>query len=300
MLFRKNNISEELKEKYKLILENVYNENKYVNFEENCQIINSINELEKIDSKFKAIILQSKLNNLKQDECYGLFELNKKYIEEYMQLKDDIQMYESRNGHNYPLNPFENLKIMIMLEKDEKIFSKDEIFFCGKEELQSNFIDVLKYHFIPEVITDIEKALEIKVDNIINDKYEVYQIEVGILLEKDDPEYECYNKVWDYKHGYYNEDWGFYKKIEEAKRYITNYVKDGCKNTYGIISKISVSNEAYNICEEDTVWVDMDYNLENVIYNVYKNDKGEITENFIENKKNLKRHNIETEEEEVL
>ena len=45
-----------------------------------------------------------------------------------------------------------------MLEKDEKVFSKDEIFFCGKEELQPNFIDVLKYHFIPEVIIDIEKA----------------------------------------------------------------------------------------------------------------------------------------------
>ena len=217
-----------------------------------------------------------------------------------MELKDDIQMYEPRNGLSYPLNPFENLKIMFMLEKDEKVFSKDEIFFCGKEELQTNFIDVLKYHFIPEVIIDIEKALEIKMDNIINDKYEVYQIEVGILLEKDDPEYECYNKVWDYKHGYYNEDWGFYKKIEEAKNYITNYVKDGCKNTYGIISKISVPKEAYDICEEDTVWVDMDYDLGNVIYNVYKNNKDEIVENFIENKKKLKRTTIESEEEEVL
>ena len=44
----------------------------------------------------------------------------------------------------------------------------------------------------------------------------------------------------------------------------------------------------------------MDYDLGNVIYNVYKNNKDEIVENFIENKKNLKRTTIESEEEEVL
>ena len=216
-----------------------------------------------------------------------------------MELKDDIQMYEPRNGPSYPLNPFENLKIMFMLEKDEKVFSKDEIFFCGKEELQPNLIDVLKYHFVPEVIIDIEKALEIKMDNIINDKYEAYQFEVGVLLDKDDPEYECYNEVWDYKNGYYNENWGFTKKYDEALEFIDNYVKNGNNNTYGIISFIKVTEEEFNsIYNGSSEIIDMDYDLGNVICSKYKNKDNEIIENFID--KNTKINENEEDEEETI
>lgn len=133
-----------------------------------------------------------------------------------------------------------------------------------------------------------------------NKKYKAYQIEVGVLLKKDDPEYECYNKVWDYKQGYYNEDWGFYKKFEDAKKYIMDYVKNGCKSTYGIISKIELCKEDYDICEEDTVWVNQEYDIENIIFSAYKNDKDEIIENFIDTKKNVKTNDTELEEDEVL
>lgn len=128
-----------------------------------------------------------------------------------------------------------------------------------------------------------------------NDKCEVYQFELGVLLDKNDKEYECYNKVWDYKYGYYNVDWGFCRKLKDAQNYITDYVKNGCKNTYGIISKVNVSKEEYDICEEDTAWVDMDYNLGNVIYSICRNQNNEIVEDFIDIKTRIN-ENEESEE----
>ncbi len=114
-------------------------------------------------------------------------------------------------------------------------------------------------------------------------KYEAYQFEVGVLLNKDDEEYEYYNQVWDYNNGYYNENWGFTKKYDEALQFIDNYVKNGSNNTYGIISCIKVDKEEFNsIYNGSSEIIDMDYDLSNVICSKYKNKDNEIIENFID------------------
>lgn len=112
----------------------------------------------------------------------------------------------------------------------------------------------------------------------------IYQYEVGILLDKTDTEYESYSQVWDKKHGYYNEDWGVEFSFDSAKNYIKDYVNNGVKNTYGIVSEIIVSDEIYKEMLEnveingyyDTSCYDMDFSLENVIYSLIK-----TKENFI-------------------
>ena len=50
----------------------------------------------------------------------------------------------------------------------------------------------------------------------------IYQYEVGVLLDKNNEEYEAYSDVWDKKHGYYNEDWGIELKLDNAKDYVKN------------------------------------------------------------------------------
>lgn len=127
--------------------------------------------------------------------------------------------------------------------------------------------------------------------------FKVYQVEVGVLLNKEHPEYDAYSQVWDHKNAYYDEEFTFCKKIEEAKDYIDNYLIAGVKNTYGILSEIYIDEESYKYIEnevEEQIW-NMDYNVENVIYSAYKNEEDVIIENFVDNEKY-----IENEESEVL
>lgn len=127
--------------------------------------------------------------------------------------------------------------------------------------------------------------------------FKVYQVEVGVLLYKEHPEYSVYSEAWDHKNAYYDEEFTFFKKLEDAKDYIENYIISGVINTYGILSEVYVDEEAYECIEdnvEEQIW-DMDYNVENVIYSAYKDEKNNIIENFVDNEKH-----IENEESEVL
>lgn len=116
----------------------------------------------------------------------------------------------------------------------------------------------------------------------------VYQYEVGILLDKDNEEFEDYSTVYDKKHGYYNEDWGVELTLEKAKEYVKDYVDDGVDKTYGIVSELEISDEEYEeILEDienngyyDTSNFVLEYSLDIVCYSLYK-DKENIIENFI-------------------
>lgn len=132
----------------------------------------------------------------------------------------------------------------------------------------------------------------------MNDRrFEVYQYEVGILLDKEDPEYDCYNQVWDFKNGYYNEDWGFFSTYKEAKEYIRNYIKSGCIKTYGIILKINVDEETYiDVCTRNTECIEQEYELNSVVYSAYKNDDEKIKEDFIDKNNFIEEKDEESEE----
>ncbi|MCT7397779.1 hypothetical protein N5B56_01590 [Eubacterium sp. LFL-14] len=104
-------------------------------------------------------------------------------------------------------------------------------------------------------------------------------VDEGVLLERENKEFESYNKVYDKKYGYYDEG-QYYKRLKEKDEVIKDakkYVEDGVDNTYVVVSKTLLPDEV----DVNTVDVeDENYYVEDVIYSVAKMD-GKIVENFV-------------------
>lgn len=67
-------------------------------------------------------------------------------------------------------------------------------------------------------------------------KCEVFRAEVGTLLTKSDPEYECYSIVYDKKNGYYDTNCGYYLSLSDAKKFIRYELPLNGINDYGIVT----------------------------------------------------------------
>ena len=67
---------------------------------------------------------------------------------------------------------------------------------------------------------------------------DIYQVEVGVLLDRNDEEFFSYNNAFDKQWGYYDENIWFTTSLKLAKSSALKYVKDGVPNTYAIISKV--------------------------------------------------------------
>lgn len=150
--------------------------------------------------------------------------------------------------------------------------------------------------------------------------FDIYKVEVGVLLDKDNSEYNDYNDFYDRRNSYYEENSVLFLDYNRAVEYAKDYVKNGVNGTYSIISKIKYdSEEIYGKKATDTemnyVMNDINYilgggfvedigmfhglySLDNVIYSLYKvRDKknpyylgkgnGNIIENFVKTKEEL-------------
>ena len=153
--------------------------------------------------------------------------------------------------------------------------------------------------------------------NYYNLDFDLYKVEVGVLLDKDNEEYGCYNGVYDKLNSYYDENVVFELDYLKALEYAKNYVENGVNGTYAIISKIYYNSEEIyggDTDEEidivsrdlndilggshiDNDYIDMFgsqqlYGLNNVIYSIWKQKNeenpyflgkgnGKIVENFI-------------------
>lgn len=110
----------------------------------------------------------------------------------------------------------------------------------------------------------------------------VIGLDVGILLTKENEEFDFYAQVYDHKYGYYDEDQIAYKAqdTEEAIKYAKQYVADGVDMTYAVIT-----NQGHYHYDEPFDGGNIDgftYNCEDVIYSVAKINN-QIIENFIIN-----------------
>ena len=104
----------------------------------------------------------------------------------------------------------------------------------------------------------------------------VYLIDEGILLEKDNPEFPDYS-AYDNKYGYYDENQFYISKKSKANRLAKKYVENGEEKTYAIVSKTSIDDTAdINDCPVEGE----SYLLEDVVYSVAKIN-GVIVENFL-------------------
>ena len=104
-----------------------------------------------------------------------------------------------------------------------------------------------------------------------------YFVEVGILLPKDNAEYDAYSQVYDKAHGFYDENQFYRATLEEAEDYAKEYVEIGNDTTYGIVSESEVPDD-FNFDEAE---IEELYDMESVVYSVAKIDN-KVTENFLQ------------------
>ena len=114
-------------------------------------------------------------------------------------------------------------------------------------------------------------------------KTKLFRLEVGVLLGKEDSEFECYNNVYTKKHGFYDEDVSVYVDYAEAKKAGDEYVSDGVDKTYCVIT-----GDVFDVTEEElaqineTTWFDavneFSFKEDDVIYFIYKDNEKVITE----------------------
>ncbi len=74
-------------------------------------------------------------------------------------------------------------------------------------------------------------------------KFNIYKIEVGVLLDEDNSEYNCYNNVYDKQHAFYDENVSFEIDYNLALKYANDYVEHGVNGTYAIINKIEYESD---------------------------------------------------------
>ena len=131
-----------------------------------------------------------------------------------------------------------------------------------------------------KIIKDLP-AQQVIIESKANEQYKIYTYELGILLDKSNPEYDYYSNVWDRNYGYYDETIGALVDFDEAKKEVIDYVKNGVKNTYGIICERHVDETVYNEIKNGEDYDDYSYDIEDVVYSIYKNNEGNIIENFL-------------------
>ncbi len=89
-----------------------------------------------------------------------------------------------------------------------------------------------------------------------------YKLEVGVLLDKQDDQFEAYNMVYDHEYGYYDEDVTRNMTLKNAIAEAKDYVLAGNNDTYGIVT------------DGDS------YDASDVVFSAMKRD-GVLIENFV-------------------
>ena len=119
----------------------------------------------------------------------------------------------------------------------------------------------------------------------------IYKVEVGVLLPETHKDYNDYADVYDKKHAYYDENTLFFTNKKMAFAYVKRYVRNGVRNTYGIISALKYdpiaiygnanpfmySFEDMQQLEKEHFldnYIDLfgndNWDVKNVIFNIYK------------------------------
>lgn len=104
-----------------------------------------------------------------------------------------------------------------------------------------------------------------------------YLVDVGILLSKENKEFDFYASVYDKKHGYYDENQFYTRTKKEAIEYVKKYVDDGVETTYGVVSETTLP---YDYDFDNGEFGPETYHPVDVVYSIAKFD-GEIKENFV-------------------
>lgn len=112
-------------------------------------------------------------------------------------------------------------------------------------------------------------------------KQHLYFVEVGVLLTKDDTEFDCYtiSNFYNDKFGFFDENRLTFLTEAQALKYANDYVNNGVEYTYAFIHD-SIENIDEDDLREIVEACYCEYSLENphkkdIIYFIYK-EKGKI------------------------
>lgn len=110
-----------------------------------------------------------------------------------------------------------------------------------------------------------------------------FLLDKGILLTREDKEFENYNIVYDKKYGYYDEDQYYVQIQDDAIKQAKQYVIKGNENVYAIVSETVLNDDIdlENACVENE-----EYITNNIIYSIAKIN-GKVVENFIDKTKSI-------------
>ncbi len=168
-------------------------------------------------------------------------------------------------------------------KKLKYLLAKEEVCPLDRDELWELQELINKYGY-PE---DLEESKEGFVTFL--------NLELGVLWDDSD-EFEYYSSAYDHKHGYYDETYlnGLEKDFDHLKEVGLDYVKRGVANTYAILTSIDVqgSEEDFEdviqqIEEDGFIDESVDFlngeqfDVDNVIWSAYKDENGDIHENFV-------------------
>ena len=113
----------------------------------------------------------------------------------------------------------------------------------------------------------------------------VYMVEVGVLLNKDDHEFESYNCVWDKLWGYYDENHLFFFDKNEAINYAKEYVDSGVKTTYAVVvcDDAELDEEEIEEINNSAALYEYEYflDIKSYVYSLYKDENNKLHENFV-------------------
>lgn len=80
-------------------------------------------------------------------------------------------------------------------------------------------------------------------------KKEIFVLEVGVLLNDTNNEFDCYHipNFYDNEYSFYDENRITYFDYNSAKEYADKYIKEGVNKTYAIIHSYIVNLDDYDI-----------------------------------------------------
>ena len=118
----------------------------------------------------------------------------------------------------------------------------------------------------------------------------VYFVDVGVLINKEDPNYEPYS-CYDKEYGYFDEDQSLCADLEKAIQDCTEYVFKGVEGTYGIVTEQNVTKDQFLQIKqhdktgepEDSIPIHQlhpDYTPDSIVFSICKK-QGITIENFI-------------------
>lgn len=104
----------------------------------------------------------------------------------------------------------------------------------------------------------------------------LFRLETGVLLGKDDPEYEAYSQVYTKNFGFYDEDVAILFDYEDAKDHAKSYINDGVNRTYAVITSdiADLADEVIQAIKdgEFTDINDFSFDEKDILYFAYKDN----------------------------